>query len=246
MSISITSDVLLPPLLAIGILILLGMAVSSSRRSSPKPKPNKESFSSAPQQQTIVLLGDSMLNNANYVPQGQSIYDQIKQQVPATFQFAQDNAQIQTVAQHQLPTNLPNAKKWNNTNTLFVLSAGGNHLLAQKPHQLSRAQIQDWFAQWLTLVQTIKTQFPSARLAVLNLYQPASTVYTPYKPFIDQWNDLMQQQQQQTTGSKGQFILIDVHKLLTTAADFVSEVEPSTQGGAKIANAIVLASRGNN
>lgn len=226
--------------LLIGLGLVIGMAAVHAARAATRIDSFASPSASSSSSQQLVFLGDSILNNANYVPKGQSTYDLTKQQVPNTFQYAQDNAQIQSVTQQLSAANQANANakaKWNTSNTTIVLSVGGNHLLSRKPFQLSRAQIQDWFTQWLALVQTLKTQFPSARLVVLNLYQPASSLYTPYKPYIDQWNALLQENAGQVGRS---YTVIDIHKLLTTAADFISEVEPSAQGSAKIANAVVL------
>ena len=77
----------------------------------------------------------------------------------------------------------------------------------------------------------------SANLNIINLYLPANPRYNSYKPSIQQWNQLIEQHSNEVGET---YSIININTLLTTAEDFVYNIEPSVIGSEKIANLIYL------
>lgn len=178
----------------------------------------------------IVLIGDSMLNNFNYVHQ--SIPELLKLKTPNVFNFATDGSTIADCYTQldKIPSKL-------NTQTTYVfISAGGNDILNARG-QLDNDAIKQLFTKYSVLIKSIKTKLPSVKVNVLNLYLPANPQYQSYTTSINLWNKLIQ-----TNSSKigEMYNVIDTNKLLTSATDFVYDIEPSESGGEKIATAIYL------
>ena len=73
---------------------------------------------------TIILMGDSILNNANYVPEGTSVYAFLKQKVSNVINVAKDGATINDLYTQldKIPIEL------NNSQTYIFISAGGNNI----------------------------------------------------------------------------------------------------------------------
>lgn len=178
----------------------------------------------------IVLIGDSMLNNFNYVQQ--SIPELLKLKTPNVFNFAADGSTITDCYTQldKMPVRL------NTQNTYVFISAGGNDILNARG-QLDNEAINNLFAKYITLIKSIKAKLPNVKINVLNLYLPTNPQYQSYTTSIELWNKLIQT----NSSNVGQmYNVIDTNKLLTTATDFVYDIEPSELGGEKIASAIYL------
>ena len=75
----------------------------------------------------IVLLGDSVFQNSNYVPKDKSIEYLLKERVPIhSLVLAQDNATINLL--YKQYKNMPTSMNHKNTN--LYISIGGNDLLS--------------------------------------------------------------------------------------------------------------------
>jgi hypothetical protein len=93
------------------------------------------------------------------------------------------------------------------------------------------------FDSYIHFIQSVKAKLPSATFHLLNLYVPANPRYQSYRESVDQWNKLLQQNSDKVGLI---YSVVDVNSLLTNSNDFVNGIEPSEEGGQKIASAIYL------
>jgi hypothetical protein len=203
----------------ITILIIIGCALFKTAQ--------KEGFTN---KDNIVLLGDSVLNNAKYVAEGKSIVDILKSKLQNVYSFAEDGATI-TDCFRQLDKV---SSDFNKSSTHLFISAGGNNILNQ---QVDPSEISKLFDSYLHFIQSVKAKLPSATFHLLNLYVPANPRYQSYRESVDQWNKLLQQNSDKVGLI---YDVVDVNSLLTNSNDFVNGIEPSEEGGQKIATAIYL------
>ena len=180
----------------------------------------------------VILVGDSILNNANYVPSGKSVYDRLKTKLSKVINVAKDGATINDLYGQldKIPVDL------NNTNTYIFISAGGNDIL-NKRTELSTNDIRRLFDTYMEFLNVLRTKLGSAKINILNLYLPSNPRYQSYKTSIEQWNQLIQS----SSNNVGEmYNVIDLYGLLTTTNDFVYDIEPSESASDKIANLIYL------
>lgn len=181
-----------------------------------------DSFTNKNNEKNVVLIGDSMLNNSAYVSQGESVPDLLSKKLvgnATVYNFAKDGATIAD-CYSQL-----NKLSFDSNTTIFV-SCGGNNILNSRDQNLN---ITNLFAEYSQLLKSIKARLPNANLYVLNLYMPANGHYTSYKPMIDQWNKLLDD----NSSSLG-YKVLKTSNLLVAEEDFVYGVEPSFKGGKKM------------
>ena len=181
---------------------------------------------------TIILIGDSVLNNANYVPSGKSVYDILKTKLSKVLNFSKDGATINDLYSQldKIPTNL------NKTETHIFISAGGNDIL-NKSSELNSANITHLFNRYMDFLKSLRVKLGNAQIHILNLYLPANPRYQSYKPSIDQWNQLINN----NSSKIGEiYNVVDLNSLLTTPNDFVYDIEPSEFASEKIATIIYL------
>ena len=180
---------------------------------------------------TIFLIGDSILNNSNYIlSEGKSVPDLIKTGHPNTYNFAKDGAVVtDCVSQiEQIPAE-------NNTSQTYIfVSAGGNNIL-NSHFTISKEMIDTFFQQYSTLLYSLKRKFSKPQIYLLTLYYPLDSRYKSLYPFVEQWNSLLTE----FVEKNSEFKLIRTNKLMLLKEDFTNAVEPSEIGGAKIATAIL-------
>ena len=180
----------------------------------------------------IVLIGDSILNNSNYVPSGKSVVDILKTKTQNVFNFAKDGATISDCYGQldKIPTEL------NTTETYIFISAGGNDIL-NKRGQLTSAEIKKLFNDYMDFLKALRVKLGSAKINILNLYMPANPRYQSYKTSIDQWNQLIKEY---SSKIGEMYTVVSLDTLLTSPNDFVYDIEPSETASEKIANVIFL------
>jgi hypothetical protein len=198
----------------------------------------------------IVLFGDSIFDNACYVGGGLDVIAHLRRLLPegvkATL-LARDGDVIRDV-ERQL-RNVPSDA------THFVVSIGGNDALAEA-HILSTGVRS--IAEALVKVSSIRDEFASQYRAMLDVVmrrQLPTAICTIY----DGAADSEMQQRVNTTAlaifndviSREAAIrglpLIDLRVICNDPGDYANPIEPSVQGGAKIARAIagvVIGKRG--
>jgi lysophospholipase L1-like esterase len=180
----------------------------------------------------IILIGDSVLNNSNYVSSGTSVADILKTKTDKVFNFAKDGATISDCYGQldKIPTEL------NKTNTYVFISAGGNDIL-NKRGQLTNTNIIALFKSYMSFIDALRAKLSSVKINILNLYIPANPRYQSYKASIEQWNQLIKEY---SSKIGEMYTVINLDTLLTGPQDFVYDIEPSEEASQKIANIIYL------
>ena len=190
----------------------------------------------------IVLLGDSVFDNAAYVGRGPDVVRQLRTLLPegstATL-AAVDGAVVSGVAR-QLETVPADA-------THLVVSAGGNDALG---HSTILNTATGTVGEAVDRLNTVQAQFTSKYSSMLDLVLQRSlptAVCTIYEPrFPDQ-----QQRRRAATALavlndiilreafRRSVAVLDLRLVCSEDADFANPIEPSVVGGAKIARTIL-------
>lgn len=184
----------------------------------------KLGFSNSNSNNTIVLFGDSILNNSNYVDSDETVSALIKKTCLSDSKSiilkAQDNAKI-----YDVYAQVDSLIGDNNIEPTYVfLSVGGNNMLDSKFVSLDNLK-----EQYIKLVSYIHSKLPKSEIYLLGLYYPFDTRFHRYNSNIESWNNFIKE-----TGYKN--IMLD--GLLTNKSDIIFSIEPSVTGSKKIANEI--------
>jgi lysophospholipase L1-like esterase len=190
----------------------------------------------------IVLLGDSIFDNAAYVPGGQDVVHQLRERLPNGWRAtlaAVDGSVTTSVARqlHQLP---PDASH-------LIVSVGGNDALG---HAGTLDEGARSMAEALDRMAGIRDQFERDYRAMLEgvlergLPTAVCTIYDAR--FLDPlrrrlaatgltiFNDCITRE-----AFSRALPLIDLRLICNEDEDFANPIEPSVRGGAKIAAAVV-------
>jgi hypothetical protein len=178
---------------------------------------------------TVVLLGDSILKNNVYVVKG--VDELLREKIDGDIiNLARDGATIrQTYKQiDEIPDRL------NRHETAIFLSVGGNdivELFVNGSYDVEKdgRRVNTLFLSYKQLVNELREKMNKARLILLDIYYPVSEDYRAYHPLIKRWNRL----QSELTDD-----VVNVSRKLTNEDDFVYDIEPSDNGGEKIAELI--------
>jgi hypothetical protein len=189
----------------------------------------------------VVLLGDSIFDNAAYVPGGPSVIEHLKRALPAGWQaslLAVDGAHADGV-HRQLERLPPDA-------THLVVSAGGNNALGASGlilHGTARS-FADVLSQLATLRDEFASEYKAMLRAVLRQEKPTAvcTIYDAI-PILESteraglalFNDVILRE-----AFAASLPVIDLRLICHEATDYapVSPIEPSVTGGGKIARAV--------
>jgi lysophospholipase L1-like esterase len=190
----------------------------------------------------VVLIGDSVFDNAAYVPRGEDVAAQFARRAPADWRVdlrAQDGATISGVAAQI--RRLPEAA------THLVVSVGGNDALRVSGVLTEPVR---GMADALARLGAIRDAFAAAYETMLDdvlaTGRPAAvcTIYDPAYPEPERralastalcvLNDAILR-----AATRRGAPAIDLRLVCDAAADFANPIEPSAAGGAKIAAAIV-------
>ena len=177
----------------------------------------------------IILMGDSVLNNSNYVPEGKSVYDNLKTRLNNVLNVAKDGATINDLylQLEKIPIEL------NSSETFIFISAGGNNILNKQ----TNTDINQLFNSYMDFLNAFRVKLSNVKINIMNLYLPANPRFQSYKKTIDQWNNLINK----NSSKVGEmYNVVDINSLLTSTSDFVYDIEPSESGSEKIANIIYL------
>ena len=189
----------------------------------------------------LILLGDSIFDNAAYVPGGPAVIDHLQGMLPEDWRatlVARDGDMVCHVSE-QIPYVPADA-------THFVLSVGGNDAL-DSISSLSRStetvrmalchlsEIRIGFrrAYRTMLWQLLDLQRP---IAVCTIYDAVPDLSPDLQTALCLFNDTIIRE-----ANAAHVPIIDLRNICTEAGDYssVSPIEPSAQGGEKIAKAIV-------
>ena len=191
----------------------------------------------------LVLLGDSIFDNAAYVAGGPPVIDQFRQRIPSNWKaslLAVDGDTSAMVSQ-QVTRMPPDA-------THLVLSVGGNDALGCIASLETSAST---VKQGLAFLGRMKADFEVSyrtlisTLLILNMPLMVCTVYdhvpglpTELKAALSLFNDVILREAIQ----QGMPVL-DLRMICTEPSDYsaLSPIEPSSSGGAKVVDRMVTA-----
>jgi len=189
----------------------------------------------------IVLLGDSIFDNAAYVRGGPDVVTHLRDRLPpgarATL-LAVDGAVTVDVARQlaRLPDDA----------TDLVLSVGGNDALGHIGLLQRRAQhgaeALGWFAdavapfaaEYRRLVENVARRGRATTVCTIYEGQLEPALQRPARAALAIFNDTIQR-----VARAAALPVIELRDVCTEPGDYANPIEPSVQGGAKIAAAIV-------
>jgi lysophospholipase L1-like esterase len=192
----------------------------------------------------IVLLGDSVFDNAPYVASGRDVTSSLRRRLPAGWQatlLAQDGAVLANV--HDQAQSLPS-----DVTHLFV-SAGGNDGLrwmgifdepvtsvAEALERLAavRREFQMRYQAMLDEVSASAAGLPLAICTIYDVRFPEPAFREVVLTALTLLNDVITRE----AGLRS-LPLLDLRTLLDEDADFANPIEPSAQGSGKLATAIL-------
>ena len=189
----------------------------------------KEGLTNNNDKNNIILMGDSVLNNSNYVPKGKSVYDNLKTKLDNVLNVSEDGATINDLYLQldKIPIEL------NSSETFIFISAGGNNILNKQ----TNTDITQLFDSFMDFLNELRAKLSNVKINIMNLYLPANPRFQSYQKSIDKWNHLINQ----NSSKVGEmYNVVDLNTLLTTYSDFVYDIEPSESGSEKIATIIYL------
>jgi lysophospholipase L1-like esterase len=190
----------------------------------------------------IVLLGDSIFDNAPYVNGGPDVIAHLREQIPSDWKAslrAVDGSMVENVREQtsDLPEDV----------THLIISAGGNDaLLNAGILQQQVASSAEVFNKVSDVAGAFEHHYHEMLQAVLSLNKPTAvcTIYYPRMPDplvqklavagLAIFNDAIIME-----AFRAGVPLIDLRLVCNEAADYANEIEPSAAGGKKIAAAIV-------
>ncbi len=195
----------------------------------------------------IVLLGDSIFDNASYVGDEPSVIEHLRRRLGSP-----DRADLLAVDGSVIDTVYAQIARIPRTATHLVLSVGGNDALSVAESTLftSVASVAEGLAVLAPPVVSFRENYERLIDALLDLNLPL-TVCTIYDAIprlgeanrvgLTGFNDAITR-----TAFSRRLNLIDLRLVCHDASDFaeVSPIEPSGSGGAKIARAIEIAAEG--
>ncbi|MDB4880802.1 MAG: hypothetical protein JWL60_2248 [Gemmatimonadetes bacterium] len=189
----------------------------------------------------LVLLGDSIFDNAAYVRGGPDVIAGLREMLPEGWRAtlgAVDGAVIDDV-RRQVASMPPDASH-------LVLSVGGNDALGHSglldTRASSSAQVLGWFAdavegfegRYRRMLDAVQARgLPLAVCTIYNgnLGEPSQRLATTA---LALFNDVILR-----VAGEQALPVIELRRVCTEPADYANPIEPSVQGGGKIARAIV-------
>jgi hypothetical protein len=199
-----------------------------------------ESFYSNKSSRAIVLLGDSILKNNSYVPDGKAVDNILEERSLKNdknielYSLAENNSKIVDVYSqiNKIPLDI------NNKSTTIFLSSGGNDILSfyvdQQGDTTDTGFLNTMLAAYKKLVKSIQTRMDLCQIVLLDVYYPTSNQFAQYKPILEQWNSLIA-----TYARENSLGLLQISQIVTSNDDFTLGIEPSEKGGEKIAQSIL-------
>ncbi len=188
------------------------------------------------------MLGDSILDNAAYVPSNLDVINLLRNRLPASWKatlLARDGSVINDIINqlNQLPEDA----------SFLVLSVGGNDalsqsdILTQKANSVSEvllklADIQDEFRNnYRTMLKNVLSfGLPTLVCTIYHPRFPDPVLQKMSKLALSIFNDCIIGEAAASNSR-----LIDLRTIFDDDKDYATPIEPSEKGGAKIADAIL-------
>jgi len=175
---------------------------------------------------TIVVLGDSILNNSNYVPYEDTVKHHLSLQPGINLIFrAKDNSHIADLEAQAADS--PEG-------AIMIISSGGNDLIDQ-PNFPNLPALHQSFDTYTHILNRILTTYKPKKLYMINLYLPPSMSMKALHPYIKMWNIKLRE----FVETNSRLGLIEIDKDCKAEEDFTEVYEPSGLCSRKIARKIL-------
>lgn len=191
----------------------------------------RESFDPNNKHTNIILLGDSILKNDNYVDKNKNV-EHILSTIfnGKIYNYARDNATIFSIY-YQINSI---SNDLNNKNTHIFISIGGNDILNNPNILYDNYDLEKIIDRYKNALQNISIKFNNCQIYLLNIYYPKNNKYEIYKNITSKWNDFIS-----SYAKEHNFIAVNISTIMNHKQDFVYDIEPSSIGSEKIAQSII-------
>ena len=199
-----------------------------------KKENNKENNK---EKKIIILLGDSVLKNNYYAKNNQSIEEILYKKNKNTYCYAADDSLIEDISSqiNSIPEYL------NTQNTFIFLSAGGNNILNHLNHDKNDKNETNYldsiFSSYEKLIEQIQKKMNKSNIILLDIYYPKSEKYKKFHSIIAEWNNMIYNYANNPNNDI--YDVLKISNIIIEDDDLSHQIEPSTKGGEKIANAII-------
>ncbi len=174
----------------------------------------------------LILIGDSIFQNENYVEDGESIEDLLQDKATVV---AKDNAKILDV--YDQLNFIPESE--NIETNIIVVSAGGNDLDYIYKDLGKDENLDIIFNNYKELIMEINKK-TKTQIVLSTIYYPTSKDYKPYLPIVKEWNQLVID-----FANINNFGIFHLDKYVTKSSHFTQQIEPSKEGGKIIADKLL-------
>lgn len=174
----------------------------------------------------LILIGDSIFQNENYVEEGESIEDLLQHKATVV---AKDNAKILDV--YDQLNFIPESE--NIETNVIVVSAGGNDLDYIYKDLGKDENLDIIFNNYKELIMEINKK-TKTQIVLSTIYYPTSKDYKPYLPIVKEWNKLVID-----FANINNFGIFHLDKYVTKSSHFTQQIEPSKEGGKIIADKLL-------
>ena len=181
----------------------------------------------------IVLVGDSILENSKYVPENKAVKDEIFKKHKNMLMLAEDDSKIRDIDK-QLKL-IP--KHLNKKSTHLIMSVGGNDIMEKyekkKASEITTEKIDELFIEYRTLLEKIKKKY-KMKIVLVNIYLPVAESHVKLHKVIREWN----RRQKSYARAKRMKILAIADKF-DDPKYFTEKIEPSEEGSKIIAKQVL-------
>lgn len=189
----------------------------------------------------LILLGDSIFDNAIYVPGGTAVVEHVQQQLPAG-----DRVSLVAVDGNITVDVLRQIERMPRDATHLAVSVGGNDALrASGILQDSFLETEQLFRELAAIQDSFANDYRTMLRAVLDQQRPTvvCTIYDSI-PDMQRWQLAALSNFNDTIIREAALVgvpVLDLRPICNEASDYavLSPIEPSTAGGRKIAQALV-------
>jgi hypothetical protein len=189
----------------------------------------------------VILLGDSIFDNAAYVPGQPDVIQQVRAELPKEWSaslLARDGAVTRAIGKQlqKLPSDA----------SYLVISGGGNdalnaaHILFENVRTVAEAVmklsiVQEQFAtDYRAMLDAVmERQLPTAICLIYDGYAESEMQQRVNTTVLSMFNDVITRQ-----AFERRLPVIDLRLICNEPDDYANPIEPSSQGGEKIAAAI--------
>ena len=174
----------------------------------------------------LILIGDSIFQNENYVEDGESVEYLLQDKATVV---AKDNAKILDV--YDQINFIPESE--NLETNVIIVSAGGNDLDYIYKDLGKDENLDIIFNNYKELIMEINKK-TKTQIVLSTIYYPTSKDYKPYLPIVKEWNKLVID-----FANKNNFGILTLHKYVTKSSHFTQQIEPSKEGSIIIADKLL-------